>query len=225
MKRLTATILALGLATAVGTASAQSGYYPGADNGSYPQSDRYDNGAYYDYARVVRVDPVIQSGYSGTSNSAQRCYQQQGSYAGNDRYYGGNDGDYGNDPYYPQQRDGYGTSTGRTMATVLGGVLGAAIGSQVGGGSARYATSALGSMVGGMAGRQIYESSQRNNRSGTVTVCDPEPVRDGYSNYPVNEGRVTAYDVTYEYDGRRHVTRTNYHPGDQIRVRVDVRPE
>jgi hypothetical protein len=33
------------------------------------------------------------------------------------------------------------------------------------------------------------------------------------------------YDVTYEYAGRQYVTRTDHHPGDRMRVRVDVRPE
>jgi uncharacterized protein YcfJ len=36
---------------------------------------------------------------------------------------------------------------------------------------------------------------------------------------------VSAYDVTYEYAGQQYTTRTNYHPGDRIRVRVDVRAE
>lgn len=261
MTRLTASILAMGLAAAVGTASAQSGYYP---QGQYPQGqyqygtsqptvDRYGQsyGAQYDYARVIRVDPVRQSGYYGTSNNGRQNCRSNSTYAGNDPYYGRdgyssndgyygnsrNDGYYGNDPYYPQQRDGYGSTTGRTMATVLGTVLGAAIGSQVGGGSARYATSAIGSMVGGMAGRQVYETTQRNRqpaRVGTVEVCDPVPVRDsgyygngGYSNagYGQQTNGVTAYDVTYEYGGRRYTSRTNYHPGNRIRVRVDVRPE
>lgn len=259
MTRLTASILAMGLAAAVGTASAQSGYYP---QGQYPQGqyqygtqptvDRYGQsyGAQYDYARVVRVDPVIQSGYYGTSNTGQRC-RSNSTYAGNDPYYGRddyygrdgysrNDGYYGSDPYYPQRdgyaSNGYGTNTGRTVATVIGTVLGAAIGTQVGGGSARYATSAIGSMVGGMAGRQVYDSTQRNRqpqRVGTVQVCDPEPVSsngyysNGYSRtgYGQQDSRVTAYDVTYEYGGRRYTSRTNYHPGDRIRVRVDVRPE
>ena len=77
-------------------------------------------------------------------------------------------------------------------------------------------------MVGGMAGREIYETSQRNRQpKPRITVCDP--VREGsYSNTGSN---VTAYDVTYEYAGRQYVTRTDYHPGDHIRVRVDVRPE
>ena len=120
------------------------------------------------------------------------------------------------------------------MATVIGGVVGAVIGSQVGGGSARYATSAIGSMVGGVAGRQIYEQSRRQrDRTGTVRVCDPVRVdgrypSNGYAlsnGYASNDRAVSAYDVTYEYAGRSYTTRTSYHPGDRIRVRVDVRPE
>jgi uncharacterized protein YcfJ len=257
MKRLTASILALGLAASVGTASAQSGYYPPSDGyGQYgqpngqPSVDRYgqSSGVQYDYARVVRVDPVLDSGYGSSSyrgNSAQNCYTRRDGYVGSDPYYGNGarsdgqyvgDGDYRNDGYQDYGRNsGYGSSgygnggteTGRTIATVIGGVLGAAIGSQVGGGSARYATAAVGSMVGGMAGRQVYETNQRNRypRSGAVTVCDPVPANGNGDYYPTNDRGVSAYDVTYEYASRRYVTRTDYHPGDRIRVRVDVRPE
>lgn len=267
MKRLTASILALGLAASVGTASAQSnGYYsqygtPTPDR--YGQST-YGNNAQYDYARVVRVDPVTGSSYgnyptsSGTynngtyNNGAQRCYQQNrnGGYVGNDSYngngYSGNDGyrndgyrddGYRDDGYYgrdDQSRSNGGSQTARTVATVVGGIAGAVLGSKVGGGSGTYAASAIGSMVGGMAGRSIYDNTQRRREpQGVVTVCDPVS-GDGRSypssNYPSNNtyntrNGVNAYDVTYEYAGRRYTTRTNYHPGERIRVRVDVRPE
>lgn len=250
MKRTTVTLLALGLAAATGVASAQT-YYDsrGQGYGTYgtygqqygqqygqPYPDRYgtSSGAVYDYARVVRVDPVIDSRYGGYntggySSGNQRCYTRTDGYASRDPYYG--DGYGGRDDYYrndPYRNDPYrgGNTAGATVATVIGGLVGAAIGSQVGGGSARYATSALGSMVGGMAGRQVYENAQRDRyRTGTVQVCDPVPVRSGYGSYPVNDGQVAGYDVTYEYAGRSFRTRTNYHPGDRIRVRVDVRPE
>ena len=253
MNRLTASILALGLAATAGTVSAQSsGYYPqqyGSQYGSQygqPVADRYGqgNGAYYDYARVLRVDPVMSSGYGYPASSSQRCYTRQEGYAGNDGY---NNGYYGNDGYNNNgysnngySNDGYnngyrgGTTAGSNVATVIGGLLGAAVGSQVGGGSARYATAAIGSMVGGMAGRQVYENNRRNSypRTGTVQVCDPVPVgygsNNGYNNgngyYTGNSG-VTAYDVTYEYGGRNYTTRTSYKPGNRICVRVDVRPE
>ena len=88
-------------------------------------------------------------------------------------------------------------------------------------------------MVGGRAGPQIYARPLRRRHAGNpVPVCDPVD-DDGYyntngyasNNGYVNDGRVTGYDVTYEYAGRQFVTRTDYHPGDRIRVRVDVRPE
>ena len=266
MNRLTASILALGLAASAGTVSAQSsGYYSQYGQPQYGQSqygqsqygqpvvDRYGqgSGAYYDYARVVRVDAVMSSGYGYPTSNSQRCYSRQDAYAGNGGTYQqngyGNNGYYGNDGYNNNgysnngynnngyNNNGYRSSTaGSNVATVIGGLLGAAGGSQVGGGSARYATAAIGSMVGGMAGRQVYENNRRRSypRTGTVEVCDPVPVgygsNNGYNNgngYYTGNGGVTAYDVTYEYGGRNYTTRTNYNPGNRIRVRVDVRPE
>lgn len=245
MQRVLASFLALGLA-ATGTASAQS--YGGYDGYPAPTSQGYsDAGGYYDYARVVRVDPVIRSGYRQTSGT--RCYSEQGSYAGG--Y--GNDGTYRNDGYgNGGYRDGGynrgyggGSTVGRNVATIVGGVVGAALGSRVGGGSARYATSAIGSMVGGMAGRQVYDNAHQPARVATVQVCDPvQPGQSGYSGsgyygdnsgyYGSNTGdygngydasAVDGYDVTYEYAGRTYTTRTRYNPGNRIRIRVDVHPE
>ena len=269
MNRLFVSTLALGLAAATGVASAQSYGQPygsgyGQQGYGQPSPDRYgqSRSSQYDYARVIRVDPVLGSGYaSGYGNqrvNGQRCYESQTYVSGNDPYGNGyyrndgyrndgyrndgyrNDG-YRNDSYrnYGSSQDGYydqygsdrrdgGSQAGSTMATVIGGVVGAMIGSQVGGGSTKYATSAIGSMVGGVAGRQIYEQSRRQrDRTGTVRVCDPVPVDGRYSSngYASNDRAVSAYDVTYEYAGRSYTTRTNYHPGDRIRVRVDVRPE
>lgn len=226
-----ATVLAIVLAAATGTAFAQPlGYGP-----VYPQADRYDQGATvgadYDYARVIRVDPVFEGG-RGYATSQQRCYTREDTYTegyGNDGYR--DYGPYGSDPYGRDvYDDGYrrNDDNARMVATVVGGVVGAVLGSKVGGGSGRYATSAIGTMVGGMAGREIYEASQRNriNRHGRVTVCDPVPDRYGSNGYAGSGyGGVGEYDVTYEYGGRRYTTRTDYHPGDTIRVRVDVRPE
>lgn len=244
MPRIAASLLAAALIVpmaASGVASAQTAGHPAAVQGQYAQSEA----PYYDYARVLRVDPVLQSGYGPTrvSSNGNNCYSEDGYYTDNrdggyddrysDRRYHDRYDDRYEDRRYDDRRydggDGYGTNTGRNVATVIGGLVGAALGSKVGGGSARYATAAVGSMVGGMAGREVYETAQRNKaqqaRRTRVTVCDP--VHDGYDNrYPASgAGEVSAYDVTYEYAGRQYVTRTAYHPGDRIRVRVDVRPE
>ena len=235
MYRIAASILAAGLIAATGAASAQNAGYPSPVDDRYAEADA----PYYDYARVLRVDPVLPSGYRPTRASSNECYSEDGYYTdnGDDPRYDGrddryNDGRYSDDRYrddrYRDDRynNPYGTQTGRNVATVIGGIVGAALGSKVGGGSARYATAAVGSMVGGMAGREVYETSQRNRQPqrARVTVCDP--ISEGeYARYPAVANDVTAYDVTYEYANREYVTRTNYHPGDRIRVRVDVRPE
>lgn len=241
MKRLSVSLLVAGLAFA-GTAAAQSsGYYGQGDryygSDQYPSNSYQGQGATYDYARVLRVDPIIGSGYgnsayrSSTSQRSTQCRYRQADdvYTGNDGYYNQDDR-YGRDDGYYGRDDGYrnnGNETSRTVATVIGGIAGAVLGSKVGDGSGRYVGTAVGSMVGGMAGRSIYDSSQRNRqyaRRGTVRVCDPVPVtsRDGYYG---DDENLSGYDVTYEYANRTYHTRTNYHPGDRIRVRVDVQAE
>lgn len=233
MKAFTTSILALAMAATAGAASAQSAYndgYGSAPYGSAPyvgaqgayQQGAYQDG-YYDYGRVIRVAPVIGSA-GGYPPQGQRCTTR------NDGYSDGYGNGYGNDGYggagYPG-RDGYyrgepqrGTSGGRTMATVVGSVLGAVIGSQVGGGSARYATSAIGTAVGGLAGQQVYDQAHRERQLASVTVCDPVD-----ASRPYYGGNSNLFDVTYEYAGRTHTTRTTYNPGERIRVRVDVRAE
>ena len=224
MKRLTAALLvAIGLASS-SAAFAQLNY---PSSSGYYGPEQVD--AYYDYARVIRVDPVFDGRYSQASGygNGQRCYDT--TTAGSverDGYYR-NDG-YRDDGYYRDQYGNpqYGSNTGRTVATVVGGIAGAVLGSKVGGGSGSVAASAIGTMVGGMAGRQIYDQTQRNRNTpaGTVRVCDPEPVTGGsYSR--ANDGRSNAYDVTYEYNGRRYTRRMDHHPGDRVRVRVDVSPQ
>lgn len=235
MSRFAASLLAAALAAATGAASAQS--YPAGYNDTPAYGDRI--APHYEYAEVVRVDPVITRGERYTRTDDRNCYREGGYYT--DRDDGGYDDRYGDryddryadryrssDPWrtydgYDRSRDerGHGTQAGRNVATVLGGIVGAALGSKVGGGSARYATAAVGSMVGGMAGREIYESSQRPRQEARVTVCDP--VND--DRYRAVQDEVTGYDVTYRYGGREYTTRTDHHPGDRIRVRVDVRAE
>lgn len=209
MKALATSILALAMAATAGAASAQS-VYGGVPGGAYQGT--YQDG-YYDYARVVRVVPV-----QGYPTQGQRCTTRNDGYV--DAYGDG----YGNDGYYRGEPP-RGTAGGRTMATVVGSVLGAVIGSQVGGGSARYATSAIGTAVGGIAGQQVYDQAQRERQRASVTVCDPVDADRPYYDGNGYAGNGNLFDVTYEYAGRTHTTRTAYNPGERIRVRVDVRAE
>lgn len=223
MTRLIGSLLALGMVAASASAAAQS--YGRYDDGGDRYGSSADAGGYYDYARVIRVDPVFDEAYRGQSGAGVRCYETTTPIAGGDA--GGYRGDDGYGGGYYRGDDGRrGDGAGRSMATIAGGVIGAVLGSNVGGGSGKIAATAVGSMVGGIAGREIYDQSQQDRypRAGTVRVCDPEPVRDGYGGYR-GEAGVRAYDVTYDYNGHRYTRRMDYNPGDRIRVRVEVIPQ
>jgi uncharacterized protein YcfJ len=205
MNKLSLRLLAAALAVGVvGSAAAQDyGRYGDDRDRGYPGSVNYD------YARVVRADPIIVP-VRGPRETTERCYERPASAGYVDNGYGGG--------YYS---DGYrGTDGGRSAATVVGGIAGALLGSRVGGGSGRFVGTALGTMVGSLAGRSIYDANTRTTvQAGTVSVCEPVAYRsESYD-------RVDGYDVTYEYGGRYYHTRSAQPPGDRIRVRVDVLPD
>jgi len=200
MIRTTLGVLLMGLAC-VGPVSAQSRYADYynerySDRGPRDDADRY--GGNYDYARVVRVDPII----APPPPSRQQCYDRDA----DDTYTQGGD-------YYDGNGTRQSTPGGRVGATIVGGVLGAVVGSRFGGGTGRVVGTAVGTAAGTAMGQSVYDNS--HTVRGTVRVC--EPLADQRA-----DGEVEGYDVTYEYAGRDYHTRTAYHPGDRIRVRVDV---
>ncbi|SEL77622.1 Uncharacterized conserved protein YcfJ, contains glycine zipper 2TM domain [Pseudoxanthomonas sp. GM95] len=210
MIRSTLVIALLGL-TCIGPAAAQSRYadyysqtYGNGNavdrDGDRDDDNRYDSrdGGDYDYARVVRVDPII----APPPPPRQQCYDR----AADDSYTQGGD-------YYDGNGQRQSTPGGRVGATIVGGVLGAVVGSRFGGGTGRVVGTAVGTAAGTAMGQSVYDNSHTTR--GTVRVC--EPVADQR-----DDGEVEGYDVTYEYAGRDYHTRTAYHPGDRIRVRVDV---
>ena len=116
MKRLIGSLFALGMVAASASAAAQS---YGGDGDRY--GDRYGSdagygnpgygsgnpgGSYYDYAQVVRVDPVFDAGYRSQPAQAPRCYETTTTTAGG---YGGYGGGYGG--------NGYGVTAAATRAT------------------------------------------------------------------------------------------------------------
>lgn len=106
------------------------------------------------------------------------------------------------------------------VPTVAGGVVGGLIGDRFGGGSGRDAMRMLGVLVGASIG---HDSAVRRQQyaGGTVSY----PVSECTTRYENRiDERVTGYNVTYDYHGRRYMTRTDHHPGNRIPVSVDVRP-
>ena len=95
--------------------------------------------------------------------------------------------------------------------TVLGAIVGGALGNQVGKGDGRKAATIAGAVAGGAIGHQVAE------RNGSTYECP-----DGYVQ---EERRVVGYDVEYTYKGENYMSRLPYDPGNRLRVRVSVTPD
>ncbi len=112
---------------------------------------------------------------------------------------------------------------GSSSATpqILGALIGGAIGNKLG---HNKSNKRVGAVAGAILGGSIASDISRNNRHNhhgsytkTERVCTT-------SHSVRHEKQVTGYDVDYKYRGRVYSTITEVHPGDQIRVAVDVSP-
>lgn len=101
--------------------------------------------------------------------------------------------------------------------TLLGGLVGGVIGNQVGDGRGRRVARAAGAIIGGAVGYNASRDRKGYAGERVYERCETR-YRDSY------EERIDGYEVTYEYAGRRYVTRMPYDPGERIRIRVDVTP-
>ena len=110
------------------------------------------------------------------------------------------------DNRYNNQSHRNGNQAGRA---ILGGIIGGAIGNRFGKGRGRDASTALGVLIG--AGVGANKGHNHNNRRN----CYIE------TNYR-NEDRFMGYDVTYSYNGNLYHTQMQDHPGDRVKIRVNV---
>jgi uncharacterized protein YcfJ len=97
-------------------------------------------------------------------------------------------------------------------ATVLGAIVGGALGNQVGKGDGRKAATVAGAVAGGAIGHEVAE------HNGSTTYECP-------SGYVQEERRIAGYDVEYTYKGESYRSRLAYDPGNRLRVRVSVTPD
>jgi uncharacterized protein YcfJ len=183
--RLSAALVAVAALVAAGSASAQY---------------RRGYGPEYDYARVVRVDPIVDMVERPVSRD--ECWDERVTYR--------------EPPRYRSSRD--------RAPAVLGGIVGGVIGNQFGSGNGRDAATVAGAAL----GYSLARDSQRRDGgyySSGREYTRVEPRCTTRTEYERDE-QVTGYEVTYRYRGRTYQTVTDYHPGDRIRVEVDmdVRP-
>lgn len=151
----------------------------------------------YDYAPVTEVVPIYTDVQVRTPRT--QCWDQQVAYR------------------QPRSHAG----------ALIGGLIGAAVGNKVGrhghhGYHGYYhrgnrgATTVVGAAVGALVGNEISRANAPV-QYGTEQHCQ---VVDEYTTHR----ELVGYDVRYRYNGREFLTRTDQHPGDRIRVRVDVTP-
>ena len=157
---------------------------------------RYDRDSHY--ARVVNVEPIVHR--VRVSTPQQECWSE-------DR---------------PVYSNGSGTVA---RSTLLGGLIGAAVGHGLGDHHGRDPVAVIGgSLIGAAIGNSI--GVDRAERRGEYREVGYQPVERCTVTYHESwEERVDGYRVTYVYHGREHTTRMPYDPGQHIRVNVDVTPE
>ena len=153
------------------------------------RSGTAEESVHFAWADVLRVDPIYT--YERVARPERECHDEE----------------------VTHREDRRGNNTG---ATVLGAIIGGALGNQVGKGDGRKAATIAGAVVGGAIGNS---QARRDDEHYTTNERRCREVDGGYE-----ERRVSGYDVEYRYRGETYMSRLNYDPGERIRVRVSVTP-
>lgn len=143
-------------------------------------------GDFDDFGRVVRVQPRTEQ----VRVPRQECRTQ-----------------YVQTPVQQQRGSG---------GTVIGGIAGALLGSQVGGGNGKVAAAAAGAIAGAMVGDHVENDGRQVDggvQEQAVRQC---------RNVDEIQTRNVGYDVTYEYRGHTYTQTMSRDPGDRVRLRVSV---
>ena len=147
----------------------------------------------YSYADVLRVDPVYHTTY--VREPREECFDEPVTY---------------------RERSG-GDPTG---GTVLGAIIGGAIGNKVGKGDGRKAATVAGAIVGGSIGRDI----DKNNGSGPDRVYSGSRENCRIVEVESERREISGYDVEYRYRGDMYMSRLSFDPGRRLRIRVAISP-
>ncbi len=149
----------------------------------------------YEYARVVAAQPLYET--VRRSEPEHRCWEERVVYQEPQRY-----------------------RNNSATGTIVGGLIGAAIGNAVG---HHKSNQRVGAVAGGLLGASIgHDVSRRSHgavqqRVGTEQRC--EVVDRSYE-----ERQLVGYQVKYRYHGKTYSTRMDRDPGQRVRLRVQVSP-
>jgi uncharacterized protein YcfJ len=152
-----------------------------------------------DYAKIVRVNPVIES--VRVSEPVEKCWVESQPVHNS----------YSNNGYR-----GYNSSTPNIVGVIIGGVIGNQFCNVRGKGLATIAGAVLG---GSVANDVKYKNRYNRSVSSSHNV-----ERCGVTQQQHREERIVAYDVSYRYNGGVYHTQMDHRPGDEIKVAVNVVP-
>jgi uncharacterized protein YcfJ len=151
----------------------------------------------YVYARVVDVEPIVR--HVTVQRPRRECWEE-----------------------IVYQREPAGRPFGAAGQTLAGGIIGAAIGRQFGGGSGRDAATVAGAIAGSAVANERAHRVVAARGPGAVHAVPVE--RCEVVNERFTEERIDGYWVTYAYQGQRYRMRTSQPPGDRVQLRVSVQP-
>lgn len=103
--------------------------------------------------------------------------------------------------------------------TILGAIVGAAVGNEFGKGRGKHLATAAGAVLGGSIGRDVQARSYSHN-SGRVLYEKRCELVDRYH----IEERIDGYEVDYRYNNQIYSTFTRHDPGQTLKVSVNVVP-
>ncbi len=173
-------ILPLATALVLISSTASAGKY------NHHSKKHYSN-TYYDYARVVNVEPIYKQ---------VKYYEPQ------------------EECYYERRK-----ARGRhnTTAVIVGSLLGGALGNELGHNKSNKRVGAIaGAILGGSIANDVTRGKSTYHHQHEQVCTTTQQVR--------YHEKVTGYNVGYKYRGKTYYTHTRRHPGDEIKIAVDIRP-
>jgi uncharacterized protein YcfJ len=174
---------------------------------SYPDNPA---SSYYISAPVVQVDPITTQ--RTVSTPVRQCTRPSSPPRYNSGYRGRSSYSHDYDHRYERRR----SEENYFLPGLFGGIVGGLIGNQFGGGSGKKALTIVGALAGSSIARDA--ARQRHRPAQPEAFCHTR-----YESEIVEE--VSAYDVTYEYGGQHFNKRMTEHPGDSVRVRIELTPD
>ncbi len=109
------------------------------------------------------------------------------------------------------RRNNHSSHRGNAGGAIVGGIIGGLLGNKIGKGSGRDASTAVGILAGAAIGSN--SKHRRDRYSGRQCYTQTEYYQ---------EQRIAGYDVSYDYNGRIYQTRLQNHPGQRVKVQVNV---